>query len=367
MSVDFTQERWESVRANYRSWWAGELDRPLLAVSAGGADPRRDPPELPPVAFTSFYDSTVPAELIVDRWDYELSCQRYFGDGFPSVWPNFGAGVGAAFMGAVLENREETVWFHPEQTPDLKDLILADDKSSPWMPRIADIMKAAMERWQGLVQVGMTDLGGAYDILATFRPGEKLLLDLYDDPETIKKLSWDIHTLWWEYFDQLNTVLQPVNPGYTAWTPIYSEIPYYMLQCDFCYMIGPKMFDEFILPELKASSDRLGNAFYHLDGPGQLPHLDSILSIESLKGVQWIPGDGQPGVEDWPEVYRKIRDAGKLIQVFDGQSAHGLEIIDVLADQLGSAEGIIVIGGAPQAEMDRIARILERHGATDGL
>ena len=65
-----------------------------------------------------------------------------------------------------------------------------------------------------------------------------------------------------------------------------------MLQRDFAYMIGPDTFDEFIVPELTASSGRLQRPFYHLDGKGELVHLDRILAIPGPAGVQWIPGDG---------------------------------------------------------------------------
>jgi hypothetical protein len=44
------------------------------------------------------------------------------------------------------------------------------------------------ERFQGVVQIGMPDLGGNLDILASFRPNEKLLLDLVDEPEEVKRL-----------------------------------------------------------------------------------------------------------------------------------------------------------------------------------
>ncbi len=62
-----------------------------------------------------------------------------------------------------------------------------------------------------------------------------------------------MHKLWWQCFDDINAVLQPVNPGYTAWTPIFCREPYYIQQCDFAYMIGPETFDEFIKPELEAT------------------------------------------------------------------------------------------------------------------
>ena len=72
-----------------------------------------------------------------------------------------------------------------------------------------------------------------------------------------------------------------------------------MLQCDFCYMIGPEQFKKFVLPELAVSCKKLTNPFYHLDGPGQLPHLDYLLSIPELKGIQCVPGDGSPHDGPW--------------------------------------------------------------------
>ena len=362
MPIDFQLDRWQKIRADYGAWWKGELDRPLIYVTLGGADPGRPEPDVPGVAFTSFHPDSVTPEAIVDRWDWELSHQRYIGDAFPAVWPNFGAGVAAAFLGAELQNRQETVWFHPRESVMPPDLKLRYDPDNRWLRRVSDIARAAQERWQGLVQVGMTDLGGAYDVLSTFRPSADLLLDLYDYPEDIKRLGWEMHELWWRYFDELDAAMQPTNPGYTCWTPIYSETPYYMLQCDFCYMVGPKTFDEFILPELAASCRRLDNAFYHLDGPGELPHLDSLLSIPELKGIQWVPGDGQPGIDEWPDVYRRVHEAGKLIQISAGQSPLGLEVIDVIADQIGTAKGIMHFAGGHLEDEDRIMKFLEGYG-----
>jgi hypothetical protein len=57
------------------------------------------------------------------------------------------------------------------------------------------------------------------------------------------------------------------------------------------------------------------NAFYHLDGIGELNHLDSILTIESIKGIQWVPGDGEPEKRDWSEVFAQISPTGKKIMV----------------------------------------------------
>lgn len=359
MAIDFSEERWATIKADARRWWAGELGRPLIQFTLGGRDPQRPAPKLPRVSLdTTSYDLKVSPADIVDRWDYELSCRRFLGDAFPYVWPDFGPGVIAAFIGGRPDPGRNTVWFHPEREQEVQDIRWRYEANPAWSKRIEDISRAALERWGSMVQVGMTDLGGNLDILSTFRPSEKLLLDLYDSPDAVKRLTWEAHELWWRYYDRFNAVLQPRNPGYTAWAPIFSTEPYYMLQCDFCYMVSPAMFDEFVKPELAASCRRLSNAFYHLDGIGQLPHLDSLLEIKELKGIQWVPGDGQPGMTHWPEVYRKIRKAGKLIQIWGD-----LHTLDVLAEQLGSAEGIVMFGNAKPGQEAAVRDLLRKYGA----
>jgi hypothetical protein len=362
MPIDFDAKRWEQVKKNYKLWWDGKLGRPLINMVIPGRDPGRSEPALPSYKFTSCYDLSVPAEDIVDLWDYQLSCSKYLADAFPCVYPNFGPGAVAAALGADLINGAppaDTVWFHPKVDAEIKDIHFKYDPNNVWMRRIKELCRAAGERWKGLVQVGMTDLGGNLDIVSTFRPSEKLLLDLYDNPDEVKRVTWEAHAAWWAAFNDINAVLKKTNPGYSSWTNIFSEEPYYMLQCDFCYMIGPDMFDEFVKPELAATCKKLKHAFYHLDGTGQLAHLDSLLEIPELRGVQWVHGDGKPANTNWPEVYRKIHEAGKFIQIWKETD----DSLDVIADQIGSAESIILIGWMlPSREKDAIA-LCEKHGA----
>jgi len=356
-TIDFPPERWERIREAHQHWWDGTLGRPLIHITVGGRDPGRPPARHPFRPFTAHYDLSVPAEEVVDSWDYHLAGYEYEGDSFPAIFLNFGPGVMAAFLGGVLDTSNDTVWFHPPEHKPIVEWSFTYDTNNVWLQRVRDIMRAAAKRWRGLVQISMTDLGGNLDILSSFRPGEALLLDLYDYPEEVKRLTWEAHELWMRYFDELNAVLQPVNPGYTAWTPIYSATPFYMLQCDFCYMIGPAMFNDFVKPELAAACRKIDHAFYHLDGPGQLPHLDSLLEIEELDGVQWIPGDGMPPITEWPEVYRKISEAGKKIQIFGGT-----DDLNVIADQIGRADNIICIGNCNPDHKDELLNGLRSHG-----
>jgi len=363
MPIDFSFDRWQKLKDTYRRWWAGELDRPLIHATVSGRDPGREEPKGPDHYYAVFYDLSVPAEDIVDRWDYNLSKVKFLGDSYPRMWPNFGPGVIAAFLGAELHATPETgtVWFYPPQQRELADISLRYDPDNVWLRRTKDICAAAVKRWGGLVQVDMTDLGGNLDVLASFRPGEKLLLDLYDSPEQVERLTWEAHELWHRYFQDINAVLRPTNPGFGSWAGIFCEQTNYMLQCDFCYMISTEMFDRFVKPELAATSKRLDSCFYHLDGVGQLPHLDSLLEISELTGVQWIPGYGQPVGERWLDVWCKILDAGKRAQLLE--VVGGFDMLVKIAQRRGSAAGTVMMCDGDAGREPALRKELERLGA----
>ena len=357
MGIDFNLDRWGQVKDTCQRWWAGQLDRPIINWTVNRRDPGREEPDIPAHGFTAFYDLSTPGEAIVDRWDYDLSCRTFLGDSFPRVWPNFGPGVLAAFLGADLHATpdERTVWFHAQADREIADIHFEYDPANVWLCRIEDICRAAVDRWGPLVQVAMTDLGGNLDILSTFRPGEKLLLDLTDHPDEVTRVLWEAHDLWHRYYARLDEILRPTNPGYSAWGGIYSPDPYYMLQCDFAYMISPEMFDRFVRPELAATCGKLTHSFYHLDGVGQLGHLDSLLEIDDLNGVQWIPGTGQLQGVHWADVYRRIAAGGKKMQVLD------IETVDLMAAE-GHGEKVIWCTATAAGTEDQARTTLRRHG-----
>ena len=360
MTIHFSPAQWDAVRNNYSAWWEGTLERPLVIATLYGLDPGRACPPAPLLTQETCTDLRWSAEELVERIDYELSQIAWLGDAFPFFNLDcFGPGVLAAMLGGRLDNSSGRVWFFPDQEREIADIHFEYDPDNAWLKRIKDFCRAAMQRWQGQVLVGMPDLGGTLDVLSTFRPSEKLLFDLYDHPAEVERLIWEIHELWFRIYDEINTVLSPVNPGYSDWSYIYSPTPAYILQCDFSYMISPKMFRQFVLPELAASCRRLPHSIYHLDGTGEIPHQKMILSIPELDGMQWIPGDGKPGCSQWPEIYQTIHAAGKRMQVL-GSS---FDVLDAVMEQIGTGRGIHFRGiSAPVGDEAEVRAALARYG-----
>jgi 5-methyltetrahydrofolate--homocysteine methyltransferase len=360
MTIHFSPAQWDAVRNNYSAWWEGTLERPLVIATLYGLDPGRACPPAPLLTQETCADLRWSAEELVERIDYELSQIAWLGDAFPFFNLDcFGPGVLAAMLGGRLDNSSGRVWFFPDQEREIADIHFEYDPDNAWLKRIKDFCRAAMQHWQGQVLVGMPDLGGTLDVLSTFRPSEKLLFDLYDHPAEVERLIWEIHELWFRMYDEINTVLSPVNPGFSDWSYIYSPTPAYILQCDFSYMISPKMFRQFVLPELAASCRRLPHSMYHLDGTGEIPHQKMILSIPELGGMQWIPGDGKPDCSQWPEIYQAIHAAGKRMQVL-GSS---FDVLDAVMEQIGTGRGIHFRGiSAPVGDEAEVRAALARYG-----
>ncbi len=360
MAISFSAQQWERVKSVNTLWRDRKLGRPLVQWTLRGADAGRPEPSVPPNGKgTTSFNLDYTAEQIVDRWDYDLSTCRFLGDAFPHVWPDFGPGILAAFVGGEAAAANGTVWYYPGEfkNVDPRDMRIVYRDASVWLDRIRDICRAATARWDGAVQVAMTDLGGTLDVLASLRTTETLLTDLYDCPEAVERLTWEIHDCWFNYYDDLCACL-PRNPGYSAWAEVFAREPAYMLQCDFAYMIGPEMFDRFVLPELRRSCQRLpGGSFYHQDGIGQLPHTASLHGIPELAGMQWQPGDGQPPACRWTDQLRRIRDDGKLLQTWGGPD----ELEHMLA-HVGDMSHAVVIGGGDIRDEAKYRAVLARHG-----
>lgn len=343
VTIQFDPSGWDRIEADYRAWWAGELDRPLVYienVTVGEPFPRNTLR----LAMAGSLDGPSPDE-IAEQVFTGMERRRFIGDTFPNYFINFGPGVLAVPLGADLHADENTVWFTVQRPLDLAEADLRLDRDNPWWRRIVDITRAVARRGDGRLLPSYVDLGGNLDILATLVGTETLLMELLDRPELVERACAQVRAAWFEAFDELDAVIRPCCRGGVSWSPTWGPGRSYMLQSDFAYMISPEMFRRFVMPDLEASCDFLDYPFYHLDGVGQLPHLDQMLALPTLRGIQWIPGDGKPPPHEWPDLLRRIREAGKLQQVFvppDGARK--------IVRELGGKGFLLAIGGLRSPE-----------------
>jgi hypothetical protein len=316
MSIDihFSEADWERIERDWSAWWAGELPRPLVLIQQEVRAPGKGLPRVP--KFQSNFPLSMPPEIVIDKITAHLQATRWHGDAFPKWFVNFGPGILAGFLGMKVNSVRDTVWFEHAAAVSIDRVEPVYDGENVWWRRVLDLTRAAVERWGPSVAVSHTDLGGNLDVVASMRTTEQLLFDLTDTPGEVDRIVREVTSLWLRYYRELDAIIQRGGRGTTPWAAIWSPKRCYMLQCDFSYMISPQMFERFVMPDLAACCDYLDHAFYHLDGKGEIPHLDMLLSLQRLRGIQWIPGAGSPTAARWPSLLKRIRDAGKLCQVY---------------------------------------------------
>jgi len=317
------KEDWEEAKERLKAWWKGEvLDRVVIQVYAA----RRGIPH------TTNWDGWV---LMRNRdnpefaiAEFEKFCREtYFGgEAFPQLWINFGPGFMATYIGAEPRFAPDTVWFEtPKDWHELKELKF--DPANKWWKLTRECTELSSEAGRDKWITGTTDLGGPLDIAASLRGTQQLLFDLVEAPENVKSLSRRITELWYDYYQELYKITRKNGmEGTGAWMGIWSPERWYPFQCDFSAMISPDMFKEFVVADLQQQCRYLEHSIYHWDGPGQLSHLELLLDIPELNGIQWVPGAGQPGTESpkWFPLYRRIQEKGKLL-VLQGVPADKIE------------------------------------------
>ena len=299
---------WPQGQERLSAWWDGEVvDRPCIMVTSprpGSARPAWDG-----WGFARFPDDP---ERVVRQFQDVCSATNFGGEAFPNLWINLGAGVVAAFLGASPVFFSQTVWFEtPMEWDQIEDIRL--DPENLWWKRVVKATSISAEKGQGKFLVGMTDLGGTLDIAHSLRGKKRLMIDLFRNGGKVLDLCWKILDIWHECYDLLDAIIQEKIVGRSAWMGIWSAERWYPIQCDYAYMLSPEKFRTFVLPFVKEQCERLDRTVYHLDGYGQIPHLDDLLSIDELDAIQWVPGAGKPqcGSSRYFSMYRKVREAGK--------------------------------------------------------
>jgi 5-methyltetrahydrofolate--homocysteine methyltransferase len=332
----------DGLRQRYEAWWRGEARGPLLYMihPRPGHDYPGDTarPWMAPAkvrGWTAWEHEFVfgqAVELAAKDGDLRYVDEavallaRYAdatetsGDGYRFLFVNLGASMLSAFLTGVTRFDGATIWLELDEELSLDRIAAMDETTAaPYAETAMEAVRRLAERLEGRFVFGMPDFGSPLDILAAMRKTMNLLVDTSDEPEKVDACVERLRRLYWHWHGRIAGVLDPRNGGgWTSAMRLLSGRPSDLGTCDFSAMISPAAFERWEMPHLAAQAGRFpGRVLFHLDGPGEIPHLDRILSLPGVGAVQWVPGAGKPGGLDpcWDGLYRRILDAGKNVQV----------------------------------------------------
>ncbi len=296
------------------AWWRGEeLDRvPLKVMAPIGHVPWAEPAPEELEAWWTDPDRVIP------RMEAQLASVYWGGDAVPVGFAVSGGMVAimSAYLGCPYRfTGTTTAWADPiienwQAAPPMKF-----DPDNKWWRATEALLGAAAERAPGRYVVGLPDLNGPGEILARLRGTEQLLFDVIENPAPLKPALQKLNSAWRRYHRACLEVVNRRVPGSVTWMGIWSATDATDLQCDFSCMISPAMFDDLFLSPLREQTEWVGRTLYHLDGPDAVRHLGSLLALERMSGIQWVPGAGARPMSEWVDLLRRILDAGKLLYI----------------------------------------------------
>lgn len=336
---------WEESQKRYSNWWThnGFLVGSWSAISSTGTDDKilhedAEDPDLSKTIDDSFLDYKWRAKSI----HYSLARMAYPLDIIPQSNCDIGPGSLATLLGSVPRFNPETVWFE-QAFSRIEDVpTLEFDENNKWWGFKQNIYKELKSLAQNKYMVGCMDLVENIDVLASLISVEESLVALIDEPEWLKLKLQEINNVWIETYDRTYKLIknEDNSSGYSAFS-VWGDGKSAKLQCDTSAMMSPNQFQEFIVPMLTEQCQHLDNSIYHLDGKECLCHLDHILSIKELNAIEWTPDPSSPKGSDpyWFEMYRKIINAGKSVQIVNVEQSD----IENILNGVGT-NGVYILG-----------------------
>lgn len=306
------KDNWEDAKKHYEAYWEqSSTDRCCLAISTarvGGKELFPNRPATPEEAYTDPQRMHEGMMNGCERTEYLYEC-------IPSRILDFGVAGECQYFGSVPNYTPGTIWFEPILDEPDADLLKYDRSRFEFHKKITqDLVDLAGDNYF----VGMNDNCGIIDALAHLRGTENLLLDMITEPEFVHAARDKITEVWKATQQEIFDVVKENNLGGSShsWMQLWAPGRHLQLQCDYSCMISPKMFEEFVLPELEETSSAFDYCTYHLDGVEQLRHLDMILSVKGINNIQWTRVAGQPKTSENIEALQKIQKAGKGLVLF---------------------------------------------------
>lgn len=305
---------WQERLARQDAFWAREIiDRPVVDITIPRPEPERPWPR--EKRYPTLRDRWMDAERAAELALAAAANTEYLGDALPHAYPNLGPEVFSAFFGCELEFGEETSW----SIPNLKDWSEADklqfSRDNRYWKKINEITEAMLEVGEGRFYTGLTDMHPGGDAIAAFRDPAQLNLDLVEAPDQVKALLQRVTDTYLWVYDYFHHKLTAAGQAVCTWAGVVSTKKWLVPSNDFSCMVSPRMFREFFLDSILRECQHYEASLYHLDGPGALKHLDTLLEIKELTAIQWVYGAGRGRCSDWLWVYRKCQQAGKGLQI----------------------------------------------------
>jgi hypothetical protein len=337
-TVWIKEKQLSSALVRNEAFWKRELEEyPLMWVTAPKT--KNAPPPLPDPA--DINEKWTNVELGIAHAENDLQRTYFAGDALPVHNPWLGPDQFAAWLGCELTLRvsEFTSWVKPLVKDWSQHQRFEIDQENKWWKLYLEMLKASVEAGKGKWVTAYPDLHCGIDAFAAIRGPENFLMDMLTEPDSLVRPMKEMTRLFKYVFDLTSGIILAGGQGTSNWTMGWSDRRFMCVgHNDVSCMISSELFDKFGREDTEACVNFTDACMYHLDGPGQIPHLPMLLEMKKINCVQWVQGAGNPVPTNWLDLLKRIQKSGKTVQVLylpnHGGDADIRKEIEVLCNEL---------------------------------
>lgn len=211
-----------------------------------------------------------------------------------------------------------------------------------WMRKYEEFLFFLDLHFSGRYPVAQSILRGPLDLLSAVLGEMKMVYDITDEPNNIKKLISVCGDVFTDFLRLQNEKTKRFYGGhvigqYYIWTPG----PCARLQEDATSFLSPELYDKFVFEQdLKIAGVCEYNLF-HIHA-SSLFLIESILKNEKIKIVQISKDDGNTGLENMLPALQRIQKEGKCLLLKGRFNARDCDIIKQRLDKQGLCVQFVV-------------------------
>lgn len=351
-------DNFDKIRERMTALWNREIiDRCCISVFAYDQQAMHEFNTLPDNTMDCKYFMTDP-EMIRSRHLKVFDRSYYAGDAFPLVNLNMGPAGHTAFIKGVKPGYSETtIWYEPIMEDELDPDKIVFDENAYLYQQTFRAAEYLTENADGRYLVSMPDIAGNMDVLSNLRTPTELLMDLVADEETVHECLDRIEPIWEKSTRKAYDYLKDSCFGGSCigWLNTWAPGFHNQMQVDMSVMFSNDCYEEYARKELERQSSLLEYGLYHLDGQEQVRHLDSMLSIENLKMIQWTNVAGQPSRLKFIPEFQKIQAAGKCLLILCEADE-----VETLLENLSSKGLLLNVKVKSKEEADAMVKLAEK-------
>lgn len=346
------------VRRMYEQYWTRTNKRALVYTEAPRDGATWYEASLPPM------DYWFNVKHIVASARHNLSQCVYALEGYPHIMTSLGPDLMAGILGWELHYNQSSEW-SVHRDMDMAELAqIAYRKDNFYLRKMEDILtELTDDAKQGDYIVGLVDLNTLLDGLAGLVGPQNLCYAMVDEPEELMAAIARHFALYKEVYTLYDSIARRYQGGSTNWLSVYSDVPWYFISLDFIVMLSDRDFTRFVEQPLRDMASFHGRNLFHLDGENAARHLDRLLAIPEITGiqVQCTPQVSDP-VGFWIPHLKRILASGKTAWIY----AQTAEDVQRLMDSLPPEGLFIKTWSDSEKDMHALEkRVLDFYGATE--